>query len=84
MRETHDEAVRACKAAIAHSQGIDEQSKAMDLLDKVMAARIATRRKAEEAERAAAAERRREAEEEARVQAILDKFKTMTSREASL
>lgn len=60
-----------------------ETVKALDVLDQVMAARIAARRKADEVERAAAAERKKKAEEAARVQKILDDFELMTPRGVS-
>lgn len=83
VRESHDESIRFCKLASSYSQNMVETVKALDVLDQVMAARIAARRKADEIERAAAAERKKKAEEAARVQKILDDFELMTPRGVS-
>lgn len=83
VRESHDESIRFCKLASSYSQNMVETVKALDVLDQVMAARIAARRKADEIERAASAERKQKAEEAARVQKILDDFELMTPRGVS-
>ncbi|KAF8321198.1 hypothetical protein DL93DRAFT_2072961 [Clavulina sp. PMI_390] len=80
-QELHDDAVRACKNAASAAQGIDEWTKAMDLLDQAMAARILARRKADEKERQDAEARKKQAAENARVQQVLDKFDSMDSWE---
>lgn len=60
-----------------------EKVKALDILDQVVAARIAARRKVDEIERAAAAEHKKKPEETARIQQILYEFERMTSSEVS-
>lgn len=79
-----DDAVRSCKLAAPASQSLAEQTKAMDLLDQVMAARIIARRKADELERAAQEAKKRAEEDKKRVEELLDRFSRMQSYEVRM
>ena len=81
--ECLDDAIHFSKLAAKLSSAADEKVKAMDLLDRAMAARIQARRRADELERAAAAERKRAAEQQRRVQELLDTFEWMEPHEVS-
>jgi hypothetical protein len=83
-KESTDDAIYFAKSAAKLSSTADEKLKAMDLLDRAMAVRIAARRRADELEQAAAAERKRAAEQRRRVQEILNAFEGMEAHEVSL
>jgi hypothetical protein len=83
-KECPDDSIHFSKLAAKLSRTADEQVKAMDLLDRAMAARIAARRSADELERAAAAERERAAEQQRRAQETLDEFEQMMPHEVSV
>ena len=73
-KECPDDGIHFSKLAAKLSCTADEKVKAMDLLDRAMAAHIVPRRRADELERAAAAERERTAEQQCRAQETLDEF----------